>query len=174
MSLASDQPESENIEEEYIIEKILDKRSRNGVFEYFLKWKGYSESDNTWEPEENLDCKDLIAQFEEERRLALANKREQNDGDSVSKKKKRRNSLRPQLPLNGFERGLEPKRIMGATNASGEIEFLMKWRDSDDYELVPARIANVKCPQIVIKFYQDHSVWSNSDGADTVTPSNSR
>lgn len=39
----------------YTVEKILNKRIINGKTQYFVKWEGYSEADNTWEPLVNLE-----------------------------------------------------------------------------------------------------------------------
>jgi ''chromo'' (CHRromatin Organisation MOdifier) domain. len=56
----------EEQEEVYVIEKIVDKKlTKEGKVKYFLKWKDYPESDNTWEMAEDLDCDDLIRAFEE-------------------------------------------------------------------------------------------------------------
>lgn len=53
---------------DYIVEKILDKREKNGKTEYLLKWEGYVVNDSTWEPEENLNCDELLEKFEKKQK----------------------------------------------------------------------------------------------------------
>lgn len=154
-------------EEEYSVEKILDKRIKNGKVEYYLKWKGYGEEDNTWEPESHLECPEMIAEFEERRKKEDAKKKEEQRkrksvaGDDPAKKKTKKAVEEDSRPR-GFDRGLEAERIIGATDSSGELMFLMKWRGTDEADLVPARQANVRCPQVVIKFYEERLTWHSS------------
>lgn len=61
------QKEDESPGEVFIVEKIVQKRVVDGRVEYFLKWMRYPESENTWEPEDNLDCSELIEAFEKAR-----------------------------------------------------------------------------------------------------------
>ncbi|CAF1030548.1 unnamed protein product [Adineta ricciae] len=54
----------------YVVEKIVSRRvTESGQVEYFLKWFGFDEDDATWEPEENVFCKDLIEQYEYRRKI---------------------------------------------------------------------------------------------------------
>ncbi|XP_060945755.1 chromobox protein homolog 1a [Limanda limanda] len=154
----------EEEEEEYVVEKVLDRRVMKGRVEFLLKWKGFSDEDNTWEPQDNLDCPDLIAEYMQKHKEKEEKKKEtkrkaptEATGDSAergSKKKKEEGEK-----ARGFGRGLQPERIIGATDSSGELMFLMKWKNSDEADLVPAKEANVKCPQVVISFYEERLTW---------------
>ncbi|XP_071399640.1 chromobox protein homolog 1-like [Centroberyx affinis] len=152
----------EEEEEEYVVEKVLERRVVKGRVEFLLKWKGFSDEDNTWEPEDNLDCPDLIAEFMQKHKEKEEKKREgkrkaasEASADSEEKGSKRKKEEKAR----GFGRGLQPERIIGATDSSGELMFLMKWKNSDEADLVPAKEANVKCPQVVISFYEERLTW---------------
>jgi transposase InsO family protein len=51
---------------EYEVEELLDCQYRNGKPKYLVKWLGYPQSENTWEPKGNLNCLDLLAQFHQQ------------------------------------------------------------------------------------------------------------
>ncbi|KAJ1596910.1 hypothetical protein NDA14_000361 [Ustilago hordei] len=49
---------------DFEVEALIDKRSHNGTMEYKVLWRGYSEEAASWEPVENLNCPDLIQEYE--------------------------------------------------------------------------------------------------------------
>lgn len=72
---------------EFIVEKILDKRVVKGDVQYFLKWLGYDDTYNSWEPAINLDGLELLPEFEREWKAKQKN-RESGGGDEGRKRRK--------------------------------------------------------------------------------------
>jgi hypothetical protein len=57
---------------EYHVERILAKRRAGRRQEFLVKWAGYPNEDCSWEPRANLNCPDLLAEFEQRDLLAAA------------------------------------------------------------------------------------------------------
>ncbi|CAF0809298.1 unnamed protein product [Didymodactylos carnosus] len=159
--------------EQYEIERIVDKRFRNGRLEYLIKWRDYPESQNTWEPASNIEPdeeRELLSEYEATTKPTGSLKPSPSQkfppyGSVKDFRLKRKNDdvlggkkIVGEKP-SGFDRGYEPEKILGATDSTGELMLLVKWRGSDEADLVPSRIANVKCPDLVIEFYEQHSFW---------------
>ncbi|XP_055351230.1 chromobox protein homolog 5-like [Paramacrobiotus metropolitanus] len=71
----------------YRCEALMKKRVRKGHVEYFVKWRGYPRSQNTWEPEENILDPLLIELFEakekrkKDRRSSRGRRKKRSTGD---------------------------------------------------------------------------------------------
>ena len=63
----SDQPTIPSLPDEdldFEVEALIDKHSVNGTIEYKVLWRGYSEEAASWELVLNLNCPDLIQEYE--------------------------------------------------------------------------------------------------------------
>jgi Chromo (CHRromatin Organisation MOdifier) domain len=49
---------------QYEVEQVLAMKIEDSKKMYLIKWLGYSTSQNSWEPLENLECVDLIKEFD--------------------------------------------------------------------------------------------------------------
>ena len=167
-------------EQEYVVEKVLDKRkNEKGQTQYLLKWEGFPEEESTWERSSNLNCSKLIEEFEATRKeKEISEEKDIGKENSAPKKAKvtKRNKVdtektkmkkeKSHKKLNGFERGFKAEEILGANEISGVVHFLIKWEGVNEANLVPAKIANVKIPQMVIAFYEARLAWSSTKPID--------
>jgi hypothetical protein len=70
IDLTDDQPIVQFVpdesDQEYEVEKVVDKRIFKGKVEYRIRWRGYTSEDDTWEPVQNLTGCDLHVKYEQE------------------------------------------------------------------------------------------------------------
>ncbi|XP_059909536.1 chromobox protein homolog 3b isoform X3 [Gadus macrocephalus] len=162
-------PEETTMVQEFLVEKIIRRRVFNGRVEYFLKWKGFTDADNTWEPQDNLDCPELIDEFlrnmrlsdnEEEQPQEFILDEELSEQEAEIKRDVTGAGLDPDPDLE-LDLNREPECIIGSTDQHGELMFLVKWKTS--VSLLAAREASARCPQAVVDFYQRRLNWHSGD-----------
>ncbi|XP_028281062.1 chromobox protein homolog 3b isoform X2 [Parambassis ranga] len=164
--------------QEFVVEKIIRRRIFNGRVEYFLKWKGFTDAENTWEPEDNLDCPELIEEFLRNTQISEENEEEQTEFVPKEEMTEQETEITCAVQSDGsvlqpddqpsdsptnLSTYLEPECIIGSTDRKGELMFLVKWKNSDDVALLPAREASARCPQVVIDFYEQKLTWHCGD-----------
>ncbi|KAG5680615.1 hypothetical protein PVAND_010109 [Polypedilum vanderplanki] len=124
--------------ETYEVESIVNKRTTDdGKIEYFLKWRNYSDDDNTWEPIENLNCPDLIEDYEK----------------NMNEKKRKV----------VFENGMIPEKIVNVTNTGKNIKYMIKFKDTEKCSIIPSAEVRQICPELLVDFLLEHVEWCENN-----------
>jgi hypothetical protein len=62
----------------------------------------------------------------------------------------------------GFEQGYEAEAILGAKDGQQGIFYLVKWKEREEMELIPAMITLSYVPSLVLLFYAKRIQWIQS------------
>ncbi|CAN6293855.1 unnamed protein product [Urochloa humidicola] len=112
---AQDAVEPPKLAEGYFeIETIRRRRLRKGKLQYLVKWRGWPESANTWEPLENLKaCSDIVDAFDKRSRSPRS-----------SRKRKRKTATTPTSDPNPSrgKRGRPPRSEARSTTGPHAVE----------------------------------------------------
>ncbi|CAG2117130.1 unnamed protein product [Medioppia subpectinata] len=142
--------------DQFTVEAIVGKRKRAGRVEYCVKWLGFSDDENTWEPIDNLHCEELIADYEANNKTTTASAKK------TPAKKGRAAAATPKTPKrgasDGWSRGLKAKRVVGVAEKEGQLVYSVEFVGETTAEEVAATVARDKCPQLVIAFLQSKLV----------------
>lgn len=76
-------------EEDYEVEDIVGEKMENGKKYYYLKWKGWPSSSNTWELASSLNCPDVLKNYQAKQKSALESSTTKSPSKAAAKSAKK-------------------------------------------------------------------------------------
>lgn len=146
--------EAKKSNNEYEVEAVVGSKTVKGQTKYLIRWKGFEESDDTWEPEETLNCSELIREFNKKGKKAV----------KTPAKSKKRKSYNDSESENGsedsdFEAGkkgkisggqYEVEKVLdGRINRQNKWEFFVMWKGYGPEHNGWEPESNLNCPKLI-------------------------
>jgi hypothetical protein len=149
-------------EEEYVVEKIIGKRTRGNTVEYKIKWEGYSEEECTWEPFKNLKhLEDMIEEYERIESIK-SNIKNKETTKPENKEKPTIQAIKPEHECErreSIDADMVPEKVLTVKEFNAKLYALVEWSESSDGTLpdscfVPSDLLTDTHPKVLIAFYE--------------------
>lgn len=146
-------------DDEYEVEKIVQRRTEGGRVLYQVKWKGYREEESTWEPSEHLKgCQELVDAYERSHPVSqVAKKCAHGQGKrgrvketlemedwSLIQDSETRPKLSPKKPTKKPKAGVlgidKPLLIVRKWREDGELKFELSWEAKGSHLLANSEV----------------------------------
>uniref|UniRef100_A0A1D1ZES1 Chromobox 5 n=1 Tax=Anthurium amnicola TaxID=1678845 RepID=A0A1D1ZES1_9ARAE len=180
----SDKSDKDDDEEVYEVEKVLDHHKKRNKTYYLIKWKGYSEDESTWEAEDNVFAEELVKDYWANVNNEEAKQKETRKGrkraavapPTPTRKEKETKKARTTTPIKkakvarskideefdhdeDWESLVTGVETVTRDDKTGDLLVYLKWKNGDTSRH-PAKEANIKCPQKMLKFYEQRLTFA--------------
>lgn len=151
-------------DQDYEVEKIVGEKIEYGKRYFLVKWKGWPESDNSWETEKSVDCFELIEKFRDSCRSATkSNKRPSSAAPKSKKAKKARKIVEEDDEDDddndddddddAGEKEWEVEKIVNVRKArGGKKEYLIRWKGCKASEDTWEPEDGISCSSLITAF----------------------
>lgn len=149
-------------DEDYEVEVIVDHKTEKGKKFYLVKWKGWADSNNTWEPESSLSCPAIVKKYLESSKVKKTTKNQAVSEKKSTKKeeKKVKKGAKKALKTKASKKAVaeveadwEVEEITDVKyNDDGTKDFLIRWKGCDASQDTWEPESNVDCPALINKF----------------------
>ncbi|KAK4876829.1 hypothetical protein RN001_009335 [Aquatica leii] len=163
--------EDEEDDTQYEVEEVIDEKTIRGVKHYLIRWKGYDQDGDTWEPESTLDCPKLIKKFKEQksndenvspkkgRKSKIQSKKSKKETDKSGKKEKKKDKKTPKKQKTKVDwesdDEFEVERILDVkVKKNGQREFLVSWKGYSSSQDSWEPEENLDCTDFIEKFME--------------------
>lgn len=113
---------------EYEVERLINHRLKSGRLQYLIKWKGYPETENSWEDEDCLNCPELVAEYH-------------------------KRDAKKQHLLDVLNMETHVKRIAKVLIRNGRILYGLEY-DDGKYDEIHSSYIRRYCPQLAIAYFE--------------------
>ncbi len=138
-------------EETFEVERIVDHKKEKGKFQYFVKWNGYDESENTWEHEKNLQgCPEILADYKQ---LMLEDEPEVASPKKASPKKRKSNTTASPAKRSKRDSSVDWKEsdvkiVKEMDKVGGEVEVTLVLKKAHTVIKCSLDDCRFRCPQL--------------------------
>jgi hypothetical protein len=121
--------EEEEDDVPYEVERVVSHRERGNTLQYLIKWKGFRSSSNTWEPQGNLNCLELINAYWD------------------AKQQRPAPVVRPSAG--------GPAIVVGASRTARGFVYRVRMQDGQTF-IASSAFMRAKFPRMLVEFFEAH------------------
>ena len=152
----------------YTVECIKGHRKKGDKIFYLIKWYGFPDSENTWEPEENLSCPKILKEYKtrisQGQKKRIIEKKSVQSKQIIEKHQTRKTVRNKHIAMHKHINSEKEKQVseicgFAADSKKDQIIYIVKLEGDERLTRLPSSVLSKWAPTKLALFLEDHILF---------------